>query len=382
MRRPRVEYTRIPALPHVSALPRRHGDGAPDLNRFRCTFTVYGMTTTTIAIRRCERCLHEWFPRKVGPPKKCPRCQAPYPRFLCLADGCEEAFTSRHLRQMHLSVDHMPLALDPDARPESGPAVATETQPDLAALAKRIRRHVVRMVYGAQSGHIGGSLSATDILSVLFTSVLRHDPARPDWPDRDRFIMSKGHCTPVQYAVLAEVGYLPVEELETFRRAGTRLQGHSVIGNPPGVDNSAGSLGMGLSFGLGVRLAARLENRDLHAYVMMGDGEQDEGQVWEAAMAAPHHHIDRLVAIVDRNGIQNDDFTAKTMSSEPLDEKYRSFGWAVRSDVDGHNFDAIEEALVWARDVRGQPGVRDLRYGEGQRRLVHGAQSRLPRRAA
>jgi transketolase len=254
-----------------------------------------------------------------------------------------------------------------------GTPVATETQPDLAALAKRIRRHVVRMVYGAQSGHIGGSLSATDILSVLFTNVLRHDPARPDWPDRDRFIMSKGHCTPVQYAVLAESGYFPVEELDTFRRAGTRLQGHSVIGIPPGVDNSAGSLGMGLSFGLGVRLAARLENRDLHAYVMMGDGEQDEGQVWEAAMAAAHHNIDRLVAIVDRNGIQNDDFTAKTMSSEPLDEKYRSFGWAVRSDVDGHDYEAIEEALLWARDVRRQPAcvIFDTVKGKGVSFMEH-----------
>ncbi len=254
-----------------------------------------------------------------------------------------------------------------------GTPVATDAQSDLAALAKRIRRHVVRMVYGAQSGHIGGSLSATDILSVLFTNVLRHDPARSDWPDRDRFIMSKGHCTPVQYAVLAEFDYFPVEELDTFRRAGTRLQGHSVIGNPPGVDNSAGSLGMGLSFGLGVRLAARLENRDLHAYVMMGDGEQDEGQVWEAAMAASHHKIDRLVALVDRNGIQNDDFTANTMSSDPLDEKYRSFGWAVRSDVDGHDFEAIEEALVWARDVRGQPAciIFDTVKGKGVSFMEH-----------
>ena len=276
----------------------------------------------------------------------------------------------------------MPVALDPDARPESGPAVATETQPDLAALAKRIRRHVVRMVYGAQSGHIGGSLSATDILSVLFTNVLRHDPARSDWPDRDRFIMSKGHCTPVQYAVLAEFDYFPVEELDTFRRAGTRLQGHSVIGNPPGVDNSAGSLGMGLSFGLGVRLAARLENRDMHAYVMMGDGEQDEGQVWEAAMAASHHHIDRLVALVDRNGIQNDDFTAKTMSSDPLDEKYRSFGWAVRSDVDGHDFEAIEEAAGVGAGRARAASMHHLRDGEGQGCLVHGAQSCLPRCAA
>ena len=205
--------------------------------------------------------------------------------------------------------------------------MVTETGPDLGALAQRLRRHIVRMVFEAQSGHIGGSLSSTDLMTVLYAKVLRHDPARPDWPERDRFVLSKGHCTPVQYALLAEFGYFAVEELDTFRRAGTRLQGHSVRGNPPGVENSAGSLGLGLSFGLGIRLAARLQGIDMHTYVLMGDGEQDEGQVWEAAMAASHHGIDRLVALVDRNGIQNDDFTASTMSSEPLDEKYRAFGW-------------------------------------------------------
>ena len=251
--------------------------------------------------------------------------------------------------------------------------MVTQAQPQLDALAARIRRHVVRMVFEAQSGHIGGSLSATDILSVLYTRVLKRDPARPQWPQRDRFILSKGHCTPVHYALLAELGYFPVEELETFRRAGSRLQGHSVLGNPQGVENSAGSLGMGLSFGLGIRLAARLQELDLHAYVMMGDGEQDEGQVWEAAMAASHHGVDRLVGLIDRNGVQNDDFTAKTMSSEPLDEKYRAFGWAVRSGVDGHDFEAIEEALLWAREVRGLPAcvIFDTVKGKGVSFMEH-----------
>ncbi len=229
------------------------------------------------------------------------------------------------------------------------------------------------MVFEASSGHIGGSLSATDIMSVLYTRVLQHDAARPDWSQRDRFILSKGHCTPVQYALLAELGYFPVEELDTFRRAGTRLQGHSVLGEPPGVDNSAGSLGMGLSFGLGIRLAARLQDLDFHVYVLMGDGEQEEGQVWEAAMAASHHGVERLVAIVDRNGIQNDDFTARTMSNEPLDEKYRAFGWAVRSDVDGHDPGAIEEALLWARDVRERPAcvIFDTVKGKGISFMEH-----------
>jgi len=236
--------------------------------------------------------------------------------------------------------------------------VVAETQADLAALTARIRQHVVRMVYSAQSGHIGGSLSATDIMSVLYTRILRHDPQRPDWPERDRFIMSKGHCTPVQYALLAELGYLPVEELATFRKQGTRLQGHSVLGKPAGVDNSAGALGMGLSFGLGIALGARLRGlSDVTAYVLMGDGEQQEGQVWEAAMAAAYHKAGNLVGIIDRNRIQNDDFVEKQMDPMPLAEKYRAFGWAVRDGLDGHDFAQIEDGLRWAHDVQGQPAV-------------------------
>ena len=242
-----------------------------------------------------------------------------------------------------------------------------ETQHDLATLTARVRSHVIRMVFEAQSGHIGGSLSATEIMAVLYTRVLRHDPARPDWPERDRFIMSKGHCTPVQYALLAELGYFPTDELSTFRRLGSRLQGHSIIGKPQGVENTAGSLGMGLSFGLGIRLASRLTELDPQVWVLMGDGEQDEGQVWEAAMAASHHKVDRLVALIDRNGIQNDDFTAKTMSTEPLADKYRAFGWEVRDGIDGHDIVAVEEALVWARDVVGKPAcvIFDTVKGKG-----------------
>ena len=242
---------------------------------------------------------------------------------------------------------------------------------DLTALGRRIRRHVVRMVYDAKSGHIGGSLSAVEIMSVLYCRVMQHDPDRPDWPARDRFIMSKGHCTPVQYALLAELGYFPVEELSTFRQLGTRLQGHSVRNRPLGVENSAGSLGMGLSFGLGMRLAARLGEGDVpadtRAWVLMGDGEQNEGQVWEAAMAASHHAAEGLIALIDKNGIQNDDHTASTMVSEPLDRKYESFGWAVRSGVDGHDTGAVEEALRWASEVRGQPAcvIFDTVKGRG-----------------
>jgi transketolase len=221
-----------------------------------------------------------------------------------------------------------------------------------------MRRNIVQMVYGVQSGHIGGSLSATDIVAVLYSSVMRHDPQRPDWADRDRFVLSKGHCTPVQYAALAEFGYIPTEELSTFRKKGTRLQGHSVIGKPPGVDSTAGALGMGLSFGLGIALGARLRGQhDVTAYVLMGDGEQEEGQVWEAAMAASYHKVDNLVAIIDRNRIQNDDFVANQMGIEPLAQRYEAFGWAVREGLDGHNFEEIRDGLTWARDVKGQPAV-------------------------
>ena len=244
---------------------------------------------------------------------------------------------------------------------------------DLTALTSRVRRHVVDMVFEAQSGHIGGSLSATEIVAVLYAKVLKHDPQRPDWPERDRFIMSKGHCTPLQYAILAETGYFPVEELSTFRRLGSRLQGHSVLGKPPGVENSAGSLGMGLSFGLGIRLAARTSHVDPTVWVLMGDGEQNEGQVWEAAMAAAHHRVEKLVALIDRNGIQNDDFTAKTMSTEPLGEKYRAFGWEVRTGLDGHDVKAVEEALTWARDYRGGPVclIFDTVKGKGVSFMEH-----------
>ncbi len=252
-------------------------------------------------------------------------------------------------------------------------ALATESI-DLAALTRRIRRHVVQMVYDAQSGHIGGSLSSTELLAVLYGKFLRNDPGDPTRHARDRLVMSKGHCTPVQYAILAEFGYIPVSELATFRRRGTRLQGHSVLGVPPGVENSAGALGMGLSFGLGMRLAQRLQGLDdSRIWVLMGDGEQNEGQVWEAAMAAAHHQAEGLIAIVDRNGIQNDDFTAATMRSEPLDEKYRAFGWQVLADIDGHNLDSVEAAYAWALAQRGGPValIFDTVKGKGVSFMEH-----------
>lgn len=234
--------------------------------------------------------------------------------------------------------------------------VTVDTLEEIAAVAKRVRRHIIGMTAAAGCGHPGGSLSCVDIVCSLFLRVLRHDPARPDWPDRDRFILSKGHAAPALYAVLAECGYLPVDELMTLRKIDSRLQGHTFAGSPPGIEMSAGSLGQGLSYSIGQCLAARLDSRDYRVYCLMGDGECNEGQVWEATMAAAHHNLDHLVAIVDRNGLQNDGWSAEIMNLDPLDEKFRSFGWHVM-ESDGHDLRQIIDALEAARDVLGKPTV-------------------------
>ncbi|MFN3974640.1 MAG: transketolase [Dehalococcoidia bacterium] len=227
--------------------------------------------------------------------------------------------------------------------------------PRLRQVARLIRRDIVQMTAMAGSGHPGGSLSAVEVLVSLYFCVMRHNPADPTWPQRDRFILSKAHACPVLYAVLARCGYFPVEELATFRRINSRLQGHAHI-MTPGVEFSGGSLGQGLSFGLGCALAARLDGRTSRVYVLMGDGECDEGQVWEAAMAAAHYKVDNLTAILDRNRIQNDRFTSEAMELEPLPDKWRAFGWAVQ-EVDGHDFQALLEAFERARQVRGRPSI-------------------------
>jgi transketolase len=212
------------------------------------------------------------------------------------------------------------------------------------------------MLAAAGSGHPGGSLSAVEILCALYFRIMRHNPQDPAWPDRDRFVLSKGHGVPVLYAVLAECGYLPVEELVTLRKVGSRLQGHSFAGSPPGVEMSAGSLGQGLSYCVGQALAARLDGRDSRVYCLLGDGELDEGQVWEAAMAAAHYSLDNLTAIVDRNGVQNDDFCKNVMRTDPLPDKWQAFGWHVQ-EVDGHDLSQVIDALETARNVRGRPSV-------------------------
>ncbi len=234
----------------------------------------------------------------------------------------------------------------------------------LRRLAKDVRRDIVQMTSAANSGHPGGSLSSVEILTALYGFVMRHDPSNPRWPDRDRFILSKGHACPVLYATLARFGYFPVEELKTFRQLGSRLQGHAHI-MTPGVEMSAGSLGQGLSFGIGMALAGRLDLKSYRTYVLLGDGECDEGQVWEAAMSAAHYKVDTVTAIVDRNGIQNDRFVSQVMEIEPFADKWRAFGWHVL-EVDGHDHAQLLKALENVRAIVGKPTVIIARTVKGK----------------
>lgn len=223
----------------------------------------------------------------------------------------------------------------------------------LRDMATRLRRHIVNMLARAGSGHPGGSLSAVEFVTALyFGDVLRYDATRPEWPDRDRFILSKGHGVPVLYAALAEAGFLPMEELDTLRAIDSRLQGHPVYGTAPGIEASTGSLGQGLSIGLGIALAGRMDRKDYRVFVLLGDGECQEGQVWEAAMAAGHHRPDNLIAMVDYNKFQLDGAIEDIMALDPFGAKWEAMGWAVR-EIDGHDLDAVMDALRWATDVPG-----------------------------
>lgn len=227
---------------------------------------------------------------------------------------------------------------------------------DIAALERRavaVRRDILEMLTEAQSGHPGGSLSAVELVVALyFGGFLRYDPNRPDWEDRDRFILSKGHGVPVQYAALAQAGFFPREELRTLRKIDSRLQGHPVLGTAPGIEASTGSLGQGLSIGLGMALAARMDGRDVNVWVLLGDGECQEGQVWEAAMAAGHMKPGNLIAIVDYNKFQLDGAVADIIGIEPFADKWRAFGWAVR-ECDGHNLEDVVTSFDWAQSQEG-----------------------------
>ena len=234
--------------------------------------------------------------------------------------------------------------------------LSNERLKELMEKAYRIRRHVLEMTTRAGSGHPGGSLSCVDVVTTLYFHVMRHDPKNPNWPDRDRFVLSKGHACPALYAALAEAGYFPIEELRNLRKLGSPLQGHPDRNRLPGIENSSGSLGNGLAIANGVALAGKLDGKNYRVYVLIGDGECQEGLIWEAAMFAAHYKIDNLTAVVDRNSLQIDGPTEKIMSLEPLANKWRAFGWHVM-EVDGHDIKAIINALKETRSVRGRPSV-------------------------
>jgi transketolase len=227
---------------------------------------------------------------------------------------------------------------------------------EFQTLAKKIRRDIITMIGTAGSGHPGGSLSSVEILTALYFKVLKHNPADPHWSERDRFILSKGHAAPVLYATLAASGYLPEEELCTIRKIDSRLQGHPECDLTPGVEMSAGALGVGLSFGIGVALAGRLNKKDYRTYVLLGDGECDEGQVWEAAMAAAHFKLDKLTAIIDHNGLQIDGWNKDVMNLEPLADKWRSFNWNV-IETRGNEIAEVIAAFEKAKLSQGKPAV-------------------------
>jgi transketolase len=240
-----------------------------------------------------------------------------------------------------------------------------EKRDELAHRAKEVRKHILEMVTAAKSGHPGGSLSAADILVTLYFAVMRVDPHAPADPDRDRFVLSKGHAAPVLYATLAERGFFPHSELCTLRQIDSRLQGHPDMKSVPGVDMSTGSLGQGLSAANGMALAARLDGKDWRVYALCGDGELEEGQIWEAAMLAAHYKLDNLTAFVDYNGLQIDGPVSEVLSPLPIAEKWRAFGWHVL-EIDGHDFSAIYDAVETAQTVKGKPTMIVARTVKGK----------------
>ncbi len=223
----------------------------------------------------------------------------------------------------------------------------------LSLIAEEVRINVLDAVTAAGSGHIGGSLSIADILTVLYFDEMNVDTTQPKWPERDRLVLSKGHCSPALYGVLAEKGFIPKEELKNFRNIHSMLSGH-VEYHVPGVDMSTGSLGQGLSAAVGMSLAARVDKKDYRVYAILGDGEIEEGQVWEAAMCAGFYKLDNLVAIVDNNNLQIDGTLDSVMSSYPIDKKFEAFNWNV-INVDGHNVKDIKAALDLAKEKKGMP---------------------------
>lgn len=232
--------------------------------------------------------------------------------------------------------------------------------------ARKLRCNIIRMIAEAGSGHPGGALSAVDIITYLYFYRMRIDPKNPTWEDRDRFLLSKGHCCPAQYAALAERGYFPEEVLWTLRDIGSILQGHPDMKKTPGIDMTTGSLGQGLSVAVGMALGGRLSHKNFRVYIMLGDGEIQSGQVWEAAMAAANYNLDNLIAIIDNNELQCDGATCSIMNIEPIEDKFRAFGWET-TRVNGHRFEDIHRAFENSVSPNGKPKliVADTVKGKG-----------------
>ncbi len=237
---------------------------------------------------------------------------------------------------------------------------------ELKKMANEVRKGIITATHSAKSGHPGGSLSAADVYTYLYFEEMNIDPAKPDDPDRDRFVLSKGHTTPGYYSVMANRGYFPVEELETFRHVGTRLQGHPCMQDLPGIDMSSGSLGQGVSAAVGMALSAKLRGKSYRVYTLLGDGEIQEGQVWEAAMFAGHRKLDNLVLIVDNNGLQIDGKIADVCSPYPIDKKFEAFNFHVINVEDGNDMDQLRAAFDEARGVKGVPSVIILKTVKGK----------------
>ena len=225
---------------------------------------------------------------------------------------------------------------------------------ELEKMARQVRKGIIEAVYSNQSGHPGGSLSVADILTVLYFKEMNIDEKNPNWDDRDRLVLSKGHCSPALYSCLANRGFFPVEDLKTFRNINSYLQGHPDKNKVPGVDMTTGSLGQGLSSANGMAIAGKMDEKDYRVYCILGDGEIEEGQIWEAAMAANKYKLDNLCVIVDNNNLQIDGTIEEVMSSYPIDEKFRSFGFEIIK-IDGHDITEIIKAFDVAKNVKGKP---------------------------
>ncbi|WP_394961389.1 transketolase [Candidatus Allofournierella merdavium] len=240
-----------------------------------------------------------------------------------------------------------------------------QEQLELKKIACKVRMGVLTSTHGAKAGHPGGSLSAADVLTYLYFKEMRVDPADPHWEGRDRFVLSKGHAAPGLYSVLAQKGFFPVEDLPTLRHIDSYLQGHPNMNTVPGVDMSTGSLGQGVSAACGMALGAKYKKQDVRVYTLLGDGELQEGEVWEAAMFAAHYKLDDLCLLADLNGLQIDGAVADVMSPAPVDEKFKAFGFFVQA-IDGHDFEALEAAFAAAKAEKGRPSAILLKTTKGK----------------